>query len=469
MDEDLDYNDEQINELVNNFKAQADAGEVGYYDSDDLEVIAEELIFNYDLAYATEALELGIRLYPRSFAFRILKVKKLLMEFEFETAGRELDSIEMEFPPEAEFYVEKAFFVKVAGDDNDALPLLKKAYKLDPEHPEVNYMLGEEYLQHGDYQRALDHICFAIDEDESFEEQLTTLSYAFEDESKHQDAIRFFSQLTERYPLSRCAWFGLGLAYSWAKEYESAIDAYQNVISLDEEAETAYFNIGNVYFEMKRYEDAIRYYQQAYELDDRDFHAVSGIGDSLLELGRNEEALEKYHEALRIEPNTLDAIMGIITILKETGREDEAEIFIRKSLSLNSQSFELLFNLLPYYEGEDQIMKIKELFQYTLSQAEDQEEFLKFFTMYCTANKELRDMGIELLEAQFDNEKVTLSLPYFLAALHFLNGQFTEADHYFKTALIINYPGHEMFLTLSPALAVDPMFQNLIENYKPLQ
>ena len=110
MDEDLDYNDEEINELVNNFKAQADAGEVGYYDSDDLEVIAEELIFNYDLAYATEALELGIRLYPRSFAFRILKVKKLLMEFEFETAGRELDSIEMEFPPEAEFYVEKAFF-----------------------------------------------------------------------------------------------------------------------------------------------------------------------------------------------------------------------------------------------------------------------------------------------------------------------------------------------------------------------
>ena len=103
MDEDLDYNDEQINELVTNFKAQADAGEVGYYDSDDLEVIAEELIFNYDLAYATEALELGIRLYPRSFAFRILKVKKLLMEFEFETAGQELDSIEMEFPPEAEF------------------------------------------------------------------------------------------------------------------------------------------------------------------------------------------------------------------------------------------------------------------------------------------------------------------------------------------------------------------------------
>ena len=38
MDEDLDYNDEEINELVNNFKAQADAGEVGYYDSDDLEV-----------------------------------------------------------------------------------------------------------------------------------------------------------------------------------------------------------------------------------------------------------------------------------------------------------------------------------------------------------------------------------------------------------------------------------------------
>ena len=78
-------------------------------------------------------------------------------------------------------------------------------------------------------------------------------------------------------------------------------------------------------------------------------------------------------------------------------------------------------------------------------------------------------MGIEIMEDLLDNEEVAMTLPYFLAALHFLNGQFTEADHYFKTALIINYPGHEMFLSLSPALAGDPMFHNLIENYKPLQ
>ena len=469
MDEDLDYNEEEINELVTNFKSQADAGEVGYYDSDDLEVIAEELIYNCDLAYATEALELGIRLYPRTFAFRILKVKKLLMEFEIETAGKELDRIEMDFPPEAELYVEKAFFAKISGHDNDALPLLKKAYKLDPDHPEVNYMLGEEYLQRGEYQRAFDHICFALDEDETFEEQLGTLSFFFEEDKKYNDAILFFTWLTERYPLSKCAWFGLGLACCWAKEYESAIDAYQNVISLDEEASTAYFNIGNVYFEKKQYEEAIHYYEEAYRLDDHDFHAVSGIGDALLEMGRMDEALEKYHEALRIEPNTLDAIMGIITILKETGREEEAEHFIRKSFSLNPQSFELLFNLLPLYEGEDQIKKLKELFQYTLSQAQEKEEFLKFFTIYCTANRDLREMGIELMEDLLDNEEVAMTLPYFLAALHFLNGQFTEADQYFKTALIINYPGHEMFLGLSPALAEDPMFHNLIENYKPLQ
>lgn len=467
MDEEQDYNNEEINELVEEFKERADHGSLGFYDADDLEVIAEELIARFDFAYATEAIEHGMSLYPRSFAFRILNVKKLIMGMEIEEAKKELDSIEQEFPPEAEFFLEKAFFLKMSGRDAEVLPILKKAYELDPESPEVNIMLGAEYVKKRQYRRALEYVCLALEEDETIEDQLFTISYIFEEDKLYAESVNFFKSLAEQFPLSKGCWFGLGLAYSWVKDTDNAIDAYQNAISLDEEASTAYFNIGNVYFEAKQYEKSLQYYEEAYRLDNQDFHAVTGMGDCYLELQQYDKALSTYHEALLIEPNTMDAIMGIITVLRETGRTDEAEEFIKKSFSLSPQSFELLFNILPFYDEEEQIQKLKELFQLTISQLNNKEEFLKFFTIYCTASMDLRDMGIEILEEQLDNEEVTDTLPYLLAALHYLNGNIIEGNKYLKNALLINYEGHEMFLSLSPLLESNPAIQNLIELYHP--
>lgn len=467
MDEDQEYNNEEINELVEDFKEKVDAGELGFYDSDDLELIADELIARFEFAYATEAVEHGIALYPNAFSFRILKVKKLIMELEIESAGRELDAIEEEFPPQAEFYLEKAFYYKMSGQDNDALPLLQKAYELDSESPEINFMLGGEYAKNGLYKRAYDYVAYALGEDESLEDQLFTLSYVFEDNKCFSEAVKFFKRLAEEFPLSKGCWFALGLAYSWVKDAPNALDAYQNAISLDEGTSTAYFNIGNVYFESKDFENAIQYYEQAYKLDDQDFHAVSGIGDCYCELHQYDKALEKYHEALQIEPNTMDAIMGIITILKATGRNDEAEEFIKKSFSLNPQSFELLFSVLPLYDESDQIGKLKELFQITISQVHNREDFLKFFTIYCSGTEELREMGISLLEEYLDDPELTMTLPYLLAALHYLCGHIGEANNYLRNALLINYDDHEMFLALHPTLESYPVIRNMIELYRP--
>lgn len=468
MDEDQEYNSEEINELVENFKDRVDAGELGFYDSDDLEMIADELIARFEFSYASEAVEHGIALYPNAFSFRILKVKKLIMELEIESAGRELDAIEEEFPPQAEFYLEKAFYYKMSGQDNDALPLLEKAYELDSENPEINFMLGGEYVKKGLYKRAYDHIAYALREEESVEEQLFTLSYVFEDDKRFNEAVKFFKRLAEEFPLSKGCWFGLGLAYSWVKDAPNALDAYQNAISLDEETSTAFFNIGNVYFETKEFEKAIHYYEQAYKLDNLDFHAVSGIGDCYYEMQQYDKALAKYHEALQIEPNTMDAIMGIITILKVTNRNDEAEEFIKKSFSLNPQSFELLFNVLPLYEDNDQISKLKDLFQITLNQLHNRVDFLKFFTIYCSATEELREMGISILEEYLDDPDMTMTIPYLLAALHYLCGHIGEANNYLKNALLINYDGHEMFLSLNPTLETYPVIRNMIELYRPV-
>ncbi|MCR5115581.1 MAG: tetratricopeptide repeat protein [Bacteroidales bacterium] len=465
MEEDQDYNIDRINELVEEFKEHADRGDLGFYDSEDLEYIVEELIARFDFPYATEAVELGMSLYPDSFDFCILNAKKLIMEMELERAGEALDAIERDFPPYAEFYLEKAFYCKMSGQGDEALPLLRKAYELEPDDPEINFMLGGEYVKAQQFERAYRHISYAMREDDLMEDQLFTVSYIFEDEHTYDQAVWFFKRLTEEFPLSKNGWFALGLAYSWIKDGPNAMEAYQNTISLDEEASTAYFNIGNIHFEAGDYVKALEYYEKTFQLDDRDYHALTGMGDCYFEMYIYKDAIEKYQAALEIEPNDMDAIMGIITCLKETGRSDEAEAFIQKSFSLSPQSFELLFNVLPFYDDAEQIKKLKELFQLTIKQIDDKEGFLKFFTSYCAGNKELSQMGISLLEEFLDDPDVAMVLPYLLAALHYVCGHVAEGNNYLRNALTINYEEREMFLAISPSFEANPVIMNMIDAY----
>lgn len=466
MEENEGYTEEEVEQLVERFKEMTSTGEMRYIEDEDMEVIIESLIGKMDFPWATKAVNYALQMFPSSEVFHLLKVRKLMMELNLDSASRELDKIEETFPPSAELYLEKAFLSKLTGADDDSFPLLKKAYRLDPENPEINLMLSSEYVRKGNYEKGYHLLKNAMESDEIIEEQLFTFSYIFEENKLYDDAISFFLQLTEDFPLSKSSWFALGLAYSWKKEFTNAIDAYLNAISLDEEASTAYFNVGNAYFEMKDYAEALHYYQETIRLDDQDFHAMSGIGDCYYAMEEYDKALDSYHQALILNSDTTDALMGIINILHETGRNEEAESFIRKTISLQPRSFELLFDLLPFYKEEEQLERLKEFFNLTISQLENKQEFLFFFTLYCCNTEGTRAMGIQLLEEYLDDEEVALSIPYFLAAMNYLEGDYGRAHNFLSTALLINYEGHDQFLALHPDLANIEDVQKLISSYR---
>ena len=468
MEENEEYTDDDVTLLVNRFREMLHTGEMRYIEDEDMEIIIESLIGQMDFKTATKALNYALRLFPKSLVFRLLNVRKLMMELKLESAGKELDRIEREFPPAAEIYLERAFFFKLTGADDQTFPLLKKAHRLNPEEPEINMLLAGEYVRQGMYDKGLALLKHAIDNDELIEEQLFTLSYIFEENQKYEDAVSFFHELTEAYPISKACWFALGLAYSWKRDFANAIDAYLNVTCLDEETSTAFFNIGNAYFEMEDYPQALHYYEETLRIDDQDFHAMSGIGDCYYSMNEFENALDAYHQALLLNSDTTDALLGIISILQETGRAKEAEDFIRRTVSLEPRSFELLFNILHLYDKEEQPEKLKELFQLTIEQIENKEEFLFFFTVFCCNledNREILPMGIELLLDYLDDEEVSLSIPYLLAAMYYMSGNYTDGKNYLSSALLINYEDSNRFLSIHPALPEIEEVRLLIERY----
>jgi tetratricopeptide (TPR) repeat protein len=172
-----DFDEQEVEELLTKFKNMINSGESNFFDSDEMELIIDELMRNFDFNNGSKAIDYAISLYPSDSFFRILKVKKLILELKLDDAEEELNEIEQMFPPTPEFYLEKVLLSRMTGEDNNTFSLLQKALKLDEEDPEIHFMLAYEYLKKRNISQALQHASFALNADESFDEQLFTYSY----------------------------------------------------------------------------------------------------------------------------------------------------------------------------------------------------------------------------------------------------------------------------------------------------
>lgn len=464
--EDFEAEEKEAKELTERFRNMIDSGTSVYFDSEELEIIIDQLMREMDVPMASEAIEYAIRLYPSDSFFRILRAKKMMLQMEFDKAEEELDSIETSFPPTPELYMERVMLARMTGRHTDTFKLLKKALDLDKDDPEVHFLLAYEYLKNKEVDNALKHAIFALREDEAFDEQLFGFSFLLEENKQYEDGIAFYEKLTEEFPLYPGCWFGLGLSYSWNKEYEKAIDAYQYVLSIDEKTSTAHYNMANCYFELNKYDQALHHYQQAYELDQEDFNSLTCIGDCYANQEKYEEALTYYRKALSLNPTQGDALLGLASVLKDQGLTSEARTAIENAFAHNPQSFMLLFEVLPYYDEPQQMSKLQEFFTTTLDQVENKEDFYRYFVQFCCEN-ELYDYAIEVLEKHQSDPAITYTVAYYLAALYFLNQNISKGCEYLSNALLIDYEGHKEFLAIDPILETYSEVNELIDLYQP--
>lgn len=461
-----DEENEEIQELITDFKSMIDRSENRYFDSDDMIDIIETLIEQFDFKYAEAAIHYSEENHPDSYECKLLKSRFFIMTMNVPAAKKLLDEIERDYSPTADFYLQKTLYCKLIGQNKDTIHLLRKAYQLEPENTGINFMLGNELLILDKYEEALPYIAYAIQNDTEYEEQLFTISYIFEEKKDKQLAVDFFLTLTNKFPLSKAGWFGLGLAYNWTKQHEKAIDAYLNAISLADNGSSAYYNIANTYFELKEFEKALENYQIAYSLDNRDYHAISSIADCYTELQDFEKALDFYHQALEIAPDNTETNLGIIHTLKTMGREEDARAFLDNLFRNQPDNFDLFFGLITYFEDENRReMRIRDFVQNHIKSLDNKEEFLRLLTIFCCTTEQCIDIAINILEEYLDDEEVTFTIPYLLAALHFLKKEDEKAENYLKTALLINYDEYKLFLALHPSFEFNPTIQHLIQLY----
>ena len=456
-------------ELVNNFISNIDNGLPLYFDSDDMEDIIEELLNSLNFQYLALAIDHAIAQFPNESIFRFYRVKKYILEFQMESAEEELNDIERSFPPSADLYIEKVFLSNMSNKKTgQTIKWLNQALALEPNDPDIHFLLGHEHVRKNDIHSAIKHVTLALKADPIFGENLFTYSYLFEELDKPAEAVEFFSILTEAFPFLGAAWFGLGFTLSWSNKFEEAIDAYNFALTCDGDVAAAHFNMANAYFELKNYDLALYHYFEAYNIEKEDFQALTNIGDCYAVQKWFNESLEYYYKAYDINPTHNEALLGIVNALSELGKIDEAHVFIKNAFKKNTQNIDLLFNVSTFFLEDKDAKFVYQLAELTLNQLENSDHFFYFVTQFCIYNS-LCDVGIcflnEFLYSKYVSEETRPKMYYYLAALSFLNEDAVHGCNYLSDALLINYEWHQNFMEISPLLKTYPEILKLIELY----
>jgi len=454
--------------LVSNFINSIENNETHYFDSYEMETIIEELMQGFNFQYLTFAIEHAIAQFPHEALFRFYRVKKFILEFQMENAEKELDEIERSFPPSADLYIEKVLLSNMTNKKTgQTIKWLNKALALEPNDPDIHFIMGHEYVRNNDILTAIKHVRLALKSDPVFADNLFSYSYLFEELDKPVEAIEFFSILTDEFPMMGAAWFGLGFTLSWNNRFEEAIDAYNFALTCDDDTAAAHFNMANAYYELKDYDKALHHYFEAYAMDNDDFFALTNIGDCYAVQKWFEESLEYYYKAFEKNPTHNEAVLGIVNALSELGKIDQARAFVESAFEKDPQNIELLFSVVTFFDTPEDAKFIYKLSALTLNHLDNSDHFFFFITQFCIYNK-LYEAGANLVEKFLFSEYVTkdfrAKMYYYLAALYYLNENTAIASHYLTDALLMDYDWHKNFMEFSPLLTT-PDILKLIELY----
>jgi tetratricopeptide (TPR) repeat protein len=120
---------------------------------------------------------------------------------------------------------------------------------------------------------------------------------------EYDKAIECYDNALKINPSYALAWYNKGLTFFELKKYNEAIECYDNALKINPSYALALNNKGTVFDRLKKYNEAIECYDNALKINPSYALAWRNKGAVLCNLGRHSEMANCYAEAARLDPN----------------------------------------------------------------------------------------------------------------------------------------------------------------------
>jgi lipoprotein NlpI len=140
---------------------------------------------------------------------------------------------------------------------------------------------------------------------------------AYDDKKQYDRAIQDYDQAIKLNPNYALAFLNRGNAYQNKDQYDRAIQDYDQAIKLNPNYALAFYNRGLAYDDKKQYDRAIQDYDQAIQdfdqaikLDPNDAIAFYNRGNAYRNKGQYDRAIQDFDQAIKLDPNHANAFLN---------------------------------------------------------------------------------------------------------------------------------------------------------------
>ena len=355
------------NELAGKFEEMLANNEEIYFDTDQLEEIIIYYLELGDINFAEQAVQYALKLHPNSLEIKTKKLEVLLELENYTEAKKIIAELRESSMEDTDFLVCCAKYYSNLGNSKRAIEYCQKALELREEENFLHNFIADEYVNLEDPFSALIHYKEALRFDPNDDYSLENVMSCYSKLKKSNDAIAFLNDYLDQFPFSETAWFEYGQFYFNRKNFKEAIKGFDYLLAINSSAVGVYSNKAACYEAMKQWENAIDVYNEMVELEFTKAFTFYKIGLCYKELKQLVNALNYFQKSLREDPQFYLSMMEQSYIYEEMGGKMEALHFAKEATLLNENNLDYQKRLAFLYidsgnfeESEDCLRKLVE-------------------------------------------------------------------------------------------------------------
>ena len=418
-------NDEILQKVVQ-FEDMLSEKSFTFFDVEDYENIIDYYIDLELNDKVLAALDFGLNQFPNDLTLSLIKVDVLNSKQLVDDSYMLLKSLEQFYPNNIDVLYNLGKIYAITDRIQTAKIYFENAINLIRVNDSYNDLLSDiayEFLQIGQNTQAI-HVMKRIMEIKPEDEStLMELGIAYHESGLLQEAIIYFTEFIDNNPYSHIAWFNLGTLHNVKEDWKEALFAFDMCLVINEKFTAAHYGKANSYIQEKEFQSAIDTFNESFNFDHPNSYAYCCLGECYEKIGDFKKALIFYEKSLEIDDSQSDAWLGIGVVRDLNNQTLDALKFIEKAINLDSENpeywyifAEFLSKLGKIKEAEDAFKKVVELDPGNIDAWIDYSNFLFENTSKTRAIKEVeraivtnkgdQDLKLRLIAMQIASGKI---------------------------------------------------------------
>ena len=245
----------------------------------------------------TNAMELDQKnpIYPQKLAAVYMNYNRSRKAYNIMTAAS------FKFPQDTSLLLKLAEYEVLLKKNNEAFQTLQKVLKIDRHRAEAYFLMGLNFKDTGEMDKAINSFQTAVDKDSDYVEALMMLGYIY-DEKNDPIAVRFFDNAIASEPNYMDAYLAKGNHFGNMGEFLKAIEVFKQINEKDGQNPDAYYNIGLAYMQIDSFKLASDNFKICTQLEPTYVKGHYYMGLASEKLGNKEQAKQYYQQAINLDP-----------------------------------------------------------------------------------------------------------------------------------------------------------------------